>query len=128
MTPAIEDTLLSQLLQRNHHLTHLDLSGNTRMPDRLLQWALTGHCAFLQTLNLSGCELLKPGYVGGCCPGLRDLNLAGTAAGDAEVALLAAGLPDLTRLVLNGCRKVSDAGVSALAAAPALQRGHHLNP
>jgi hypothetical protein len=101
-----EETLLSKLLHHNPFLTHLDLSGNTRLPDRLLHCALTGSCAFLQTLNLSGCELLKPGYVGTCCPGLRDLNVAGTAAGDDDVAQLSAGLSELTRLVLNGCRKV----------------------
>jgi hypothetical protein len=101
-----EETLLSKLLQHNPFLTRLNLSGNTRLPDRLLHWGLTGSCAFLQTLNLSGCELLNPGYVGMCCPGLRDLNIAGTAAGDADVALLAAGLPELTRLVLSGCRQV----------------------
>jgi hypothetical protein len=104
-----EETLLSKLLHHNPFLTHLDLSGNTRLPDRLLHRALTGSCAFLQTLNLSGCELLKPGYIGTCCPGLRDLNLAATAAGDGDVALLAAGMPDLTRLVLTGCRKVGAA-------------------
>jgi hypothetical protein len=85
------------------------------MPDRLLHWSLnTSTCTFLQTLNLSGCELLKPGYVGRCCPGLRDLNLAGTAAGDADVTLLAAGLPGLSRLVLNSCRKVGSWGVASL--------------
>jgi hypothetical protein len=108
---AQEETLLSKLLHHNPFLMHLDLSSNTRLPDRLLQWALTGSCAFLQTLNLSGCELLKPGYVGTCCPELRDLNIAGTAAGDDDVALVAAELPQLTRLVLTSCRKVGAAAL-----------------
>ncbi len=60
----------------------------------------------LRTLDISGCDLIMPGYVGSCCPDLQWLDASGTAAGDADVAMIADGLTDLQHLDLKGCKQV----------------------
>lgn len=102
-------TVLSALLQQNPLLSTLDLSGNACLPDRLMHAAaLAASCSSLETLDLSGCQLLAPGaYVPDWCPGLIQLDVSDTATTDADVRAVAAGLPSLRHLALAGCRRVS---------------------
>lgn len=104
-----ENTVLATLLQQNPHLRVLDLAGNSCLPDRLLHAAvLAASCSKLSTLDLSGCELVRPGgYVPDAFPSLVRLDISGTATADADMQALTEGLPWLQHLALRGCRRVS---------------------
>lgn len=108
-------TVLAALLQQNPHLSVLDLGGNSCMPDRLLHAAvLAASCRHLKTLDLSGCELVRPGaYVPDAFPSLVCLDVSNTATTDADVQVLAEGLPLLQSLSIAGCRRVSEAVMSS---------------
>lgn len=100
--------MLAALLHQNAGLVHLNLAGNSGLPDRLLHAAsLAASCSGLQTLDLSSCELLRPGaYVPDAFPALTWLDISNTAATDADVQAIATGLPQLQHLALRGCRRV----------------------
>jgi hypothetical protein len=104
------------LLQQNSLLSRLDISDNSCLPDRLMHAAaLAASCSSLETLDLSGCQLLAPGaYVPDWCPGLTHLNVSDTATTDADVRAIATGLPLLRHLALAGCRRVSTHSVSCI--------------
>jgi hypothetical protein len=108
-------TVLAALLQQNPHLSVLDLAGNSCMPDRLLHAAvLAASCTHLKTLDLSGCELVRPGaYVPYAFPSLLHVNVSNTATTDADVQALMEVLPLLQSLSIAGCRRVSGAVVSS---------------
>ncbi|XP_043289995.1 F-box/LRR-repeat protein 7-like [Venturia canescens] len=76
------------------------------------------HCYKLRYLNARGCEALSDSAtiaLARSCPRLRALDLGKCDIGDPTLEALSTGCPNLKKLSLCGCERVTDSGLEALA-------------
>lgn len=76
------------------------------------------HCYKLRYLNARGCEALSDSAMlalARSCPRMRAFDLGKCDIGDATLEALSTGCPNLKKLSLRGCERVSDVGLEALA-------------
>lgn len=76
------------------------------------------HCYKLRYLNARGCEALSDSAtiaLARGCPRIRALDIGKCDIGDATLEAFSTGCPNLKKLSLCGCERVTDAGLEALA-------------
>ena len=76
------------------------------------------HCYKLRYFNARGCEALSDSAtiaIARSCPRLRALDLGKCDIGDATLEALSTGCPNLKKLSVCGCDRVTDVGLEALS-------------
>ena len=120
-----DDEVVSLLKAVGKNLTHLDVSKNIDLTDRVVKEAIMPECRKLKTLRLIGCEKLEAETVAGMfgewsragVPGVSDLHLDRMLKLDDSLVepLLTHSGPDLVELSLNSVDGITDKGLEILS-------------
>jgi len=115
---AVTDTVIGAI-GKHRRLLKLNVAQCTR---------LTKACTALMPpqlthLTLAGCENIDPSSLGSCCKDLISLNISACkSVKDASIIELSKTCEKLEELLLAGCDKVTDEGVTALTNCSKLTR------
>ncbi len=120
-----DDEVVSLLKAVGKNLTHLDVSKNIDLTDRVITEAIMPHCRQLATLRLIGCEKLEANVVADMftqwakddVPGISHLHLDRLLKLDDSLVepMLTHSGPALVELSLNSVDGITDKGLEILA-------------
>lgn len=117
----ISDSSMGTLLQRCHHLSHIDLNCCSLLTDATLL-TIGQYCSGLVRLNVMGCTRMRLAgsivEIARCCPVLEVLvlDMLQEAVSDEVLAALAEHCPRLSFLSLVWCLAVTPAAMDTMRA------------